>query len=77
MLEIFKMLVSNNKIELPKPKGPEEVGRTDDPKYCHYHRIINHPIKDFFLLKDKLQALVDADVLHLNKEKKKVIIKMT
>ena len=30
-------------IELPESKGPEEVGRTDDPKYYEYHTIIGHP----------------------------------
>lgn len=49
-----------------------EVGCTKDSKYYHYHRIISHPTKDCLILKDKIQALVEARVLCLNDEKKQV-----
>ena len=47
-LDVQKMLhklLEKGLIELPESKRPEEVGRTDDPKYCEYHRIIGHPIE--------------------------------
>jgi len=41
----FHKLLKKGLIELPKSKRSEEVGRTDDPNYCEYHRIIGHPIE--------------------------------
>jgi len=38
-------LLEKELIKLPESKRPEEIGRTDDPKYCKYHRIISHPIE--------------------------------
>jgi len=29
-------------IELPELRRPEEIGRTNDPKYCKYHKINSH-----------------------------------
>lgn len=49
------------------------MGHTKNPNYCHYHRFISNPIQDFFVLKDKIQALAKSGVLCLNKEMKKVI----
>jgi len=43
--EMLHTLLEKGLIELPEPKRPEEVGRTNDPKYCKYHRIISHPIE--------------------------------
>lgn len=76
VLDIFNILIKNNKIELLEPKIPGEVGHTSDLKYCHYQRIVNHSTKNYFILKDKFQALGDVDVLHLTKEKKKVTTNM-
>jgi len=45
-------LLEKGVIELPKPKGPEEAGRTADPKYCGYHRIVSHPLEKFVTLKE-------------------------
>jgi len=38
-------LLEKGVIELVKTKHPEEAGRTTDPKYCRYHRVISHPLK--------------------------------
>lgn len=65
---IFNMLVSNM-IKIPRPKRPK-WGAQKIPSTIYYHRIINHPIKDCFILKDKIQALVEMGVLSLNEEKK-------
>jgi len=42
--EMLHKLLKKELIELPKSKRPEKVGRTNDPKYCKYYRIISHPI---------------------------------
>ena len=44
-------------IELPEMKRLEEADQTNDPKYCKYHRLIGHPIKQCFVLKDKIMEL--------------------
>jgi len=44
-------LLENKIIELPKPKRPEEAGRTSDPKYCRYHRVVSHPLEKCVTLK--------------------------
>jgi len=49
------------------------VGKTDDPNYCLYHRILGHS----YIFKDVLQALIDADVLKFRLEQKKVTANMT
>jgi len=50
----------------------EEMGRTNDPSYCLFHIMVHHPTSRCFVLKDKIQALVDAGVLALKSEQKKV-----
>ena len=59
-------------MKLPEAKRPDEVGKTDDPNYCLYHRMVGHPTKSYFIFKDVLQALIDAEVLKLRPEQKKV-----
>lgn len=49
-------------------------GKTCDPKYCLYHRIVSHNIKDCFVFKDKVQELLDTKALA--KEEKKVTTNM-
>ena len=44
-------LLESGIIELPPPKRPEEVGRTIDPKCCHYHRVISHSLEKYITLK--------------------------
>lgn len=39
------------------------VDQVDDPKYCRFHRLISHPLKDCFVLKDKIQELLDNKVI--------------
>lgn len=62
VLKFFNMLVNNNEVSESKRA---EVGYKKDPKYCHYHMIINYPIKDCFILKDKIQALIEATIQRL------------
>jgi len=44
-------LLEKGVIQLPEPKRPEDVGRTADLKYCHYHRMVSHPLKNCVTLK--------------------------
>ena len=61
---------------MPDAQHPNEIGRTNDPKYCLFHRMIHHPTDKCFVHKDRIQALVDAGVLTLKSEQKKVTANM-
>ena len=54
---MLKDLLEKNVIRLPECKCPEEMGRTNDPKYCVYHRVISHPMEKCFVLKDLILRL--------------------
>src|SRR3954469_13189816 len=71
------MLSKSGELKLPEPRKPEEVGKTDDPRYCLYHRGLGHPTKNCWSLKDKLQALVDAGALRLKTGQKTATANMT
>ena len=45
-------LLEKNMIKLPECKRPEEMGHTNDPKYCKYHRVVSHLVEKCFVLKD-------------------------
>jgi len=45
-------------ISLLEPKRPAEVNKTNDPKYCLYHRIISHPIKDCYVFKYIIEDMI-------------------
>jgi len=68
MIHLIKLLQKSNKLKLPKIRRPEEVGKTDDPSYCLYHRMLGHPTKNCYIFKDVLQALIGAEVLKLRPE---------
>src|SRR4051812_29146650 len=59
------MLNKSSQLKLPEPKNPEDVGKTDEPRYCLYYWRLGYPTKNCWSLKDKLQALIDADALRL------------
>src|SRR3954464_14734348 len=71
------MLNKGGQPKLPEPKNPEDVGKTDDPRYCLYHWGLGHPTKSCCSLKEKLQALVDAGALRLKMEQKTATANMT
>ena len=50
-------LLKKNVIKLPECKRPEEMGRTNDPKYCVYHQVVSHPIEKCFILNDLILRL--------------------
>jgi hypothetical protein len=51
-------LLEKEIIKLPECKRPEEMGRTNDPKYCKYHRVVSHTVEKCFVLKDLILRLV-------------------
>lgn len=51
VLDLFNMLIKGKKIQLPPPKRPDEVGKVDNHKYCHYHQYIHHSTRDCYVLK--------------------------
>ena len=53
------------------------MGKTDNPNYYLYHKILGHSTKNCYIFKDVLQALIDAEVLKLHPEQKKVTANMT
>ena len=59
-VSIFHLLHKGNKLKLPKARRPNEVGRTNDPNYCLFQRIVHHPTRRCYVLQNKIQALVDA-----------------
>src|SRR3954468_21824689 len=71
------MLSKGGQLKLLEPKNHEEVGKTDDPPYCLYHRGLGHPTKNCWSLKEKLQVLVDAGALRLKTEQKTATANMT
>ncbi|KAJ1255444.1 hypothetical protein BS78_K217400 [Paspalum vaginatum] len=42
----FQQVVEYNYITLPEAKRPGQVGMTDHPLYCPYHRYVGHVIED-------------------------------
>jgi len=50
---------------------------TNDHSYCLYHRMMGHLTKDCYIFKDVLRAWIDAEVLKLHPEQKKVTANMT
>ena len=68
VVAIFHLLHKGNKLKLPEARRPNKVGRTNDPNYCLFHRMVHHPTNKCFVLKDKIQALVDVGVLTLKSE---------
>ena len=76
VVAIFKSLLKGKKIKLPEVRQPEDATKTDDPNFCLYHRMVNHPTKACYILKDKIQALLEAGVMTLQLENKKVTANM-
>ena len=76
VVTIFHLLQKGGKLKLPEVRRSNEVGCTNDPNYCLFHRMVHHPTDKCFVLKDKIQALVDAEVLTLKSEQKKVTLNM-
>ncbi|KAI5343265.1 hypothetical protein L3X38_011141 [Prunus dulcis] len=61
-------LLEKKVIELPKCKRPEEMNRVNDPKFCKYHRIVNHPVEKCFVLKELIMNLARQGRIELDVE---------
>ena len=55
VVTIFYLLHKANKLKLPDAWRPNEIGRTNDPKYCLFHKMIHHPTDKCFVLKDRFK----------------------
>ena len=77
VVSLLKLLQKSNRLKLSEIRHLEEEGNTDDPNYYLYHRMLVHPSKNCYIFKDVLQALIDAEVLKLHPEQKKVTANMT
>ena len=42
------------------------MSRVNDLNYCHYHRIISHPVEKCFILKDLIMKLVKQERIHMD-----------
>jgi len=68
VVSLFKLLQKTNRLKLSEIRRLKEVGKTDDPSYCLYHRMLGHPTKNCYIFKDVLQALINAEVLKFRPE---------
>jgi len=59
-------LLEKGIIELPQSKRPEEAGRTSDPKYCRYHRVVSHPLEKCITLKERIMQLAKDGTIILD-----------
>ena len=48
VVTIFHLLHKGNKLKLSDARRPNEIGRTNDLKYCLFHRMIHHPTDKCF-----------------------------
>jgi len=65
---MFAKLLEERLIELPESKCPEEIGRTSDPKYCKYHRIIDHSVEKCRTFKEQVMQLAKEGKITLGRE---------
>ena len=66
LLGILDDLLEKGIIELPPSKHLEEAGKTNDPKYCRYHRVISHPLEKCITLKGPIMQLVKDGTIILD-----------
>ena len=52
--KMLDKLLEKGLVELPESRRPEEIGRTNDSKYCKYHRIISHPTEKCKAFKEQV-----------------------
>lgn len=62
-------------LKLMENRKLEEAGKTNiDPNYCWFHQNLRHPTKEYYNLKNKIHALIEAGFLQLKEEQKKVFV---
>ncbi|KAG8377423.1 hypothetical protein BUALT_Bualt08G0031400 [Buddleja alternifolia] len=68
--DLFEQLKDQGLIDLPEAKRLGEVGKTNNPKYCPYHRLVGHSIEECFILKERIKSLIkngDIELPHIEK----------
>jgi len=58
LLGLLDNLLEKGVIQLSELKRLEEVGRTDDPKYCRYHKMVSHPLEKCVMLREQIMRLI-------------------
>ena len=66
--KIFHKLLKKGLIELLKSRCPKEIRRTNDLKYCKYHRVVSHAIEKCKALRRQVLQLVQEGKITLNEE---------
>ena len=66
--EMLDKLLQKGLIKLLESQCPEEIERTNDSKYCKYHRIISHPIKKCDAFKRQVLQLAKEGKIMLDEE---------
>jgi len=61
-------LLEKGLVELQESKRQEEIGRTSNPKYCRYHRIISHLIEKCRTFKEQVMQLAKEGKITLGRE---------
>ncbi|KAM1802469.1 hypothetical protein TB2_033171 [Malus domestica] len=59
-------LLDKKVINLPECRRPEEMNRTDSPRYCKFHRFISHPTEKCFVLKYLIMKLAQKGIIELD-----------
>ena len=68
VVTISHLLQKGGKLKLPEVRRPNEVGRTKNPSYCLFHRMVHYPTNKCFVLKNKIQALVYVPAFNTMKD---------
>ncbi|KAM1634977.1 hypothetical protein ACFXTN_011851 [Malus domestica] len=66
VVAMLKDLLDKKVIDLPECRRPEEMNRTNNPRYCKFHRFINHPMEKCFVLKDLIMKLAKKGIIELD-----------
>lgn len=46
------------------------MNKTKDPKYCRFHRFIGHHTEDCYVLKNRIQQMIDDSLISVDKDDK-------
>ncbi|KAM1470879.1 hypothetical protein COP2_042599 [Malus domestica] len=66
VVAMLEDLLEKKVIGLPECRRPEEMNRTDSPRYCKFHRFISHPTEKCFVLKDLIMKLAQKEIIELD-----------
>ena len=58
LLGMLDDLLEKGVLQLPELKRHEEVGRTTDPKYRRYRRMVSHPLDKCITIKERIMQFV-------------------